>query len=75
MKGQTTRAATPTILVLDDAYRVRGCWIEQPVKLQAFRLPVVARGTMAEEAGKQMAWYAEDAGRETLVGSPLSTAG
>ncbi|HSJ65402.1 MAG TPA: thioredoxin family protein [Gemmatimonadaceae bacterium] len=60
------RAATPTILVLDDAYRIRGCWIEQPVKLQAFWLPVVARGAMSEEVAKKMAWYAEDAGRETL---------
>lgn len=60
------RAATPTILVLDDAYRIRGCWVEQPVKLQAFWLPVVARGTMSEEVGKKMAWYAEDEGRETL---------
>lgn len=60
------RAATPTILVLDDAHRIRGCWVEQPVKLQAFWLPVVARGTMSEEVGKKMAWYAEDDGRETL---------
>ena len=60
------RAATPTILVLDDAYRIRGCWVEQPVKLQAFWLPVVARGAMSEEVGKKMAWYAEDEGRETL---------
>jgi hypothetical protein len=60
------RAATPTILVLDDAYRVRGCWVEQPAKLQEFWLPVVARGTQSEEVGKKMAWYAEDEGRETL---------
>jgi hypothetical protein len=60
------RAATPTILVLDDAYRIRGCWVEQPRKLQEFWLPVVARGAMSEEVGKKMAWYAEDEGRETL---------
>jgi hypothetical protein len=60
------RAATPTILILDDTHRIRGCWIEQPVKLQAFWLPVVARGTTSEEVGKKMAWYAEDEGRETL---------
>jgi hypothetical protein len=60
------RAATPTVLVLDDAFRIRGCWIEQPVALQAFWLPVVARGTMAQEVGAKMAWYAEDEGRETL---------
>lgn len=60
------RAATPTVLVLDDEFRIRGCWIEQPVALQAFWLPVVARGTMAQEVGTKMAWYAEDEGRETL---------
>src|SRR5690606_16813774 len=52
------RAATPTVLVLDREYRIRGCWVEQPVALQAFWLPVVARGTMAEEVGEKMAWYA-----------------
>ncbi len=60
------RASTPTVLVLDEEYRIRGCWIEQPAALQAFWLPVVARGTMAEEVGEKMAWYARDEGRETL---------
>ena len=60
------RAATPTVLVLDEEFRIRGCWIEQPVALQAFWLPVVARGTMSEEVGAKMAWYATDEGRETL---------
>jgi hypothetical protein len=61
------RAATPTILVLDHAFEIRGCWIEQPVGLQAIWLPIVARGTMSEEVGKKMAWYAEDKGRTTLT--------
>jgi hypothetical protein len=60
------RAATPTVLVLDAEYEIRGCWIEQPAKLQAFWLPVVARGTTAEQLDEKMAWYAEDGGRETL---------
>jgi hypothetical protein len=60
------RAATPTVLVLDDEYRIRGCWIEQPVALQAFWLPIVARGTMSQEVGEKMAWYAKDGGREIL---------
>lgn len=65
-RSADNRAATPTILVLDEAYRIRGCWIEQPVALQAFWLPVVAQGTMSENVGEKMAWYAKDAGRETL---------
>jgi hypothetical protein len=60
------RAATPTILVLDDRFDIRGCWVEQPVALQAIWLPIVARGTMAEEIGLKMTWYADDDGRETL---------
>jgi hypothetical protein len=60
------RAATPTVLVLDEADRLVGCWIEQPVALQAFWLDVVARNAMSEEVGRKMAWYDEDAGRETL---------
>jgi hypothetical protein len=60
------RGATPTVLVLDADFKLRGCWVEQPVALQAFWLPVVARGTMAQEVGEKMAWYAKDEGRETL---------
>lgn len=60
------RAATPLVLVLDEQFRIRGCWVEQPVALQEFWLPVVARGTMAQEVGAKMAWYADDGGRETL---------
>ena len=60
------RAATPTILVLDADYRLRGCWVEQPKALQAFWLPVVAEGTMAEHVGEKLAWYARNEGRETL---------
>ena len=60
------RAATPTVLVLDADYEIRGCWVEQPAKLQAFWLPVVASGATAERLDEKMAWYAEDGGRETL---------
>jgi|SRR5690606_34697600 len=60
------RAATPAVLVLDEQFEIRGCWIEQPVALQAIWLPIVARGTMSEELETKMTWYAEDAGRETL---------
>jgi hypothetical protein len=60
------RAATPTVLLLDEAGRIRGCWIEQPAGMQAFWLPIVARGEMTREANRKMAWYEADAGRETL---------
>jgi hypothetical protein len=60
------RPATPTVLVLDGSYAIRGCWVEQPAELQAFWLPALARGDAAAEADRKMAWYAEDAGREVL---------
>ncbi|HUG39320.1 MAG TPA: thioredoxin family protein [Longimicrobiales bacterium] len=65
-RSPDSRPATPTILVLDDEYRIRGCWVEQPAALQAFWLDVVARGAASREIGRKMAWYEEDAGRETL---------
>jgi hypothetical protein len=60
------RASTPTVLLLDQDYRIRGCWIEQPRGLQGFWLDVVARGTMEQEVGRKFAWYEEEGGRETL---------
>ena len=60
------RAATPTILLLDASGREVGCWIERPAALQQWMDE--HRETLADDAlfeGK-MAWYREDAGRETL---------
>ena len=60
------RAATPTVLVLDEQFNIRGCWVEQPAALQEIWLPIVRRGTGAAELDRKMDWYAADAGRETL---------
>ena len=60
------RAATPTLLVLDEQFRVRGCWVEQPKALQDFWLPIVARNETGARFEDKMAWYAKDAGREIL---------
>jgi len=60
------RAATPTILLLDAAGREVGCWIERPAALQQWMDE--HRETLTDDAlfeGK-MAWYREDAGKETL---------
>ncbi len=61
------RASTPTVLLLDSDFEIRGCWVEQPKGLQGFWLDVVARGTASREVGRKMAWYEEEAGRETLT--------
>lgn len=60
------RASTPTVLVLDEQFDIRGCWVEQPAALQEFWLPILARGEASAELDRKMDWYAEDAGREIL---------
>ena len=60
------RAATPTVLLLDPDFNVRGCWVEQPAKLQEFWLPILASGTARENFQKKMDWYRDDQGRETV---------
>jgi hypothetical protein len=60
------RAATPTVLLLDESYRIRGCWVEQPAALQEWWLPALADGTAAHRFDDKMAWYRRDAGREIL---------
>lgn len=51
------RAATPTFLVLDDQYQIRGCWVERPQALKDF---------LAKAGGDKMKWYEDDAGREIM---------
>lgn len=60
------RASTPTVLLLDEALQLRGCWVEQPKEMAAFWLPTIPAGTSRQELPRKMAWYAEDAGRSTL---------
>ncbi len=60
------RASTPTVLLLDGEYRLRGCWVEQPAGMAEFWLPAVAAGRQMEELERKMAWYADDAGASTL---------
>jgi hypothetical protein len=59
------RAATPTVLVLDDEFRIRGAWVEQPKELQALWLPIMARKDSARY-GEKAAWYTKDEGREIM---------
>lgn len=60
------RASTPTVLLLDRDYTLRGCWIEQPQEMADFWLDIVAQGTMSAEVGRKLAWYANDQGHSTL---------
>ncbi len=53
------RGATPTVILLDDQFNERGCWIERPAVLIA----LMSSGTDFE--GK-MAWYDKDRGASSL---------
>jgi hypothetical protein len=56
------RAATPTFLVLDDQFRIRGCWVERPMALQEFLKSKDSGG----EFDSKMEWYVKDEGREIM---------
>jgi len=60
------RPATPTILLLDEAYEEAGCWVERPSELQTWAIearPRLGDRTFLEQ---KMAWYEEDAGTSTV---------
>lgn len=65
------RAATPTVILLDDEMEEVGCWIERPARQQMFYLSTVTtldRSTPAfQEAVRDFfGWYREDAGRTAV---------
>ena len=53
------RAATPTVILLDEQFNERGCWIERPATL----IELMKNGTNFE--GK-MEWYDKDRGASSL---------
>jgi len=60
------RAATPTVIVLNEAGEEMGCWVERPAELQRQAVAARAAGTLdAFQRGKQ-AWYDADAGASTI---------
>jgi hypothetical protein len=60
------RTATPTLLLLDQEFALAGCWVEQPRALQERWLGAARELSSRERMARKMAWYEEDAGRETL---------
>jgi hypothetical protein len=59
------RAATPTVLVLDEAMTDRGCFVERPVKLRSYLEENKDKSEFNFGRDKQ-AWYDADAGAETV---------
>lgn len=60
------RAATPTVLVLNERFEPVGAFIERPDELQEWAQGEgadLSRGAFAEQ---KFAWYDEDAGRQTI---------
>ncbi len=60
------RTATPTVLILDDEFRIRSAWVEQPKELQAFWLPIMARKETGARFGEKAEWYSKDEGRAIM---------
>lgn len=56
------RAATPTIVVLDAAGAVVGCWVERPTVLQQMAIDARAAGTLDAYAANKQSWYDADQG-------------
>ncbi len=60
------RAATPTVLLLDERFEEAGCWVERPAPLQEWFLAHEDRLEQDELYRRKYEWYAEDAGATTL---------
>jgi hypothetical protein len=56
------RAATPTVLVLDELGEVRGCWIERPASVQYWYLENPEDLGSVEKFAAKTTWYEADRG-------------
>ena len=60
------RAATPTVILLDDAGRDVGAWVERPTLLQQAGMAARAAGAFEQYLSGKQAWYDRDAGASTV---------
>ena len=60
------RAATPTVVLLDENLAERGCWVELPAELQRWYIETGRRLGDDELRRQKAAWYDRDAGRKIL---------
>ncbi len=61
------RGATPTVLLLDTAGTVRGCWLERPAPLQYWYLENPEDLGRVARFGAKTAWYEADRGAHALA--------
>lgn len=60
------RAATPTLILIDEAGEEMGCWVERPAALQALVAELRATGRAEGLSREVFGWYDADAGASTL---------
>lgn len=60
------RAATPTVVLLDEQGNDVGCWVERPHELQDAGIKARAEGKGDEWFRAKQGWYDDDAGASTL---------
>jgi hypothetical protein len=60
------RAATPTVVILDEAGRDVGCWVERPAFLQSRATAARSAGLIEQFAREKQSMYDEDAGASTV---------
>jgi hypothetical protein len=60
------RAATPTIVLLDERFEERGCFVERPAALRRFLAEHRPRLAEDEVLARKMVWYREDRGGATV---------
>jgi len=60
------RAATPTIVLLDEQWNEVGCWVERPAALARWAREQQPKLSHEDFLEKKYAWYDADRGRETV---------
>ncbi|MCE9603073.1 MAG: thioredoxin family protein [Gemmatimonadetes bacterium] len=60
------RPATPTVVILDEAGRDVGCWVERPAFLQSRAIAARAAGLIDQFAREKQSMYDGDAGASTV---------
>jgi hypothetical protein len=60
------RAATPTVVVIDESGNDVGCWVERPKELQDAAIKARAEDSVEAWARGKQAWYDADAGASTV---------
>jgi len=61
------RAATPTLVLLDDSFEIVAAWVERPRELQDWVIANRGKLSDREVLDYELDWYERDAGRSALT--------